>query len=374
MTEQRDHIEEALRVNAEAGVPEAAVPWPAIKERLGEKRLGGRPGERPGERETPGGTPRSHRGSRLVPRTRTGMALAAALVVLLGMGAYVASGPVYEQFRGQLPGAKGPNYGEQLGLVQTAHGVRVSVEWAYADQRNVVVGYNIEDLEGNRRVASRPAEVQGQDKLTDESSVRFHPNGGQASTSGNRKPLTEVPSVGVYAPDKAIEPGNHEFRLDIPVVAQALPSTGPYKTEPVGEPFVFDFEIPVRPAPAIEVNQTVEAAGVALTLKRVVNSPARPEAKICSDSPDTRYDWNIWGDFLGAGPGAIGGGPIIGQDRACTTILLPARLEGRSSVTVKRLVGSPDCPPGDDNGCSIPQSRVKTIDGPWTFDVTAPKR
>jgi hypothetical protein len=37
-------------------------------------------------------------------------------------------------------------------------------------------------------------------------------------------------------------------------------------------PFVFDFEIPVRPAPTIEVNQRVEAEGVAPTLRRVVAS------------------------------------------------------------------------------------------------------
>jgi hypothetical protein len=83
------------------------------------------------------------------------MALAAALVLLFSMGAYAASGLVCEEFRLALPGARDPVYGERPGLTQTANGVRVNLERAYADQRIVVVGYGIEDLRSDRRVAGR---------------------------------------------------------------------------------------------------------------------------------------------------------------------------------------------------------------------------
>jgi hypothetical protein len=46
--------------------------------------------------------------------------------------------------------------------------------------------------------------------------------------------------------------------------------------EPVGEPFVFEFEIPVLPAPVVEVNQKDTANGITLTLERVMDSPGRP--------------------------------------------------------------------------------------------------
>lgn len=360
MTEQTKRLKRALDGCAERGISPTSEPWAEIEIRL--------------EAHT---TVPTRRPRRFLPKSRTGLALAAALVLLFGMGAYAASGIVYDQFRGELPGARGPVYGEQLDLAQTANGVRVSLEWAYADSRNVVVGYNIRDLKGDRQVDGRPAElgtgVLGDEGLTNESGTEFNSIDGQSMTSGDLNPLTDVPVSGVFAPEKAIDPGgDHSFRLKIPVEAQVLPSMD--QSEPVGEPFVFDFEIPVRPAPVIGLDQKVEAYGVELTLVRVVNSPARPEAEVCYRSPDTRYDWSFYGETDRDGIPGFGGGPMIGQDQACTTMLLPESLEGRSTVTVERLEGWPDCPPGDDNGCSIPQSRAKIIEGPWTFEFTAPQR
>ena len=370
MTEQTKRLKRALDGCAERGISPTPEPWVEIESRL-EARTA-----------TPARRPR-----RFVPKTKTGLALAAALVVLFGMGAYAASGIVYEEFRLALPGAKGPVYGEQLGLTQTANGVRVSLEWAYADQRNVVVGYGIEDLQSDRRVAGRPAELGTVDvvgsgmherfpdrvELTDEGGTAFIRTAGQSMVSRSLEPLAEVPVQGVFAPERAIEPGDRTFRLEIPIAAQALPSYD--RSEPVGEPFVFDFEIPVRPAPIIELNQTVEADGVALTLKRVVDSPARPEAEICYGSLDKDYDWSIWGEE-GPSNGVPGleAGPIFGQDRACASVLLSDSLEGSSTVTVETVDGIPDCPPGDNDGCRINPSRVRTIEGPWTFEFTVPER
>lgn len=374
MTEQTRRLKKALEGCAERGISPTPQPWAEIESRLEASTVA--PARRP---------------RRFLPKTRAGLALAAALVVLFGMGAYAASGLVYKQFRFELPGASGPVYGEQLDLSQTANGVRVSLEWAYADSENVVVGYNIEDLEGNRQVAGRPAELGAQAVmedgavkqslnarlpesvgLTDESGIEFDSTDGQSMTSGNLQPLMDVPVSAVFTPEKSIEPGDdHRFLLKVPVIAQAIPTMN--QSEPVGEPFVFDFEIPVRPAPTIEPNREVEAAGVPLILKRVTNSPARPEAEICYGSPDTRYDWSLYGETDSNGIPGFGGGPMIGQNRACTTMLLPESLEGRSTVTVERLEGFPDCPPGDDDGCTIPQSRVRTIHGPWTFEFTVPE-
>ena len=124
------------------------------------------------------------------------------------------------------------------------------------------------------------------------------------------EPLAEVPVQGVYAPERTIEPGGRTFRLEIPIVAQALPSYD--MSEPVGEPFVFDFEVPVRPAPIMELNQTVEAGGVALTLERISDPPARPEARICYGSADTNYDWDMGGE-----EGPSNGVPGLGQRNPC---------------------------------------------------------
>ncbi len=363
MTEQTKRLKRALDGCAERGISPTPEPWAEIEGRL----------------ETRAAAP-ARRPRRFVPKTRAGLALAAALFVLFGTGAYAASSLVYEEFRIQLPGAKGPVYGEQLGLQQTAHGVKVSLEWAYADSRNVVVAYDIDDLKDDRRVADRPAELASADmvalnrvRLTDESGTAFISTGGQAAGSGTLDPLEEVPASGVYAPKKAIEPGKHRFRLSIPVVAQALPSYD--RWEPVGKPFVFSFEIPVRPAPIVKVSQTVEADGVALTLERVADSPARPEARICYGAADMDYDWYISGEEKPSnGVAGLGFEPELGESRACSTMLLPDSLEGRSTVTVDSVYGTPRCPPDDDNGCKVDPGRVKTFEGPWTFEFTVPER
>lgn len=304
------------------------------------------------------------------------------------------AGLLYETFRSYLPGAQGEVFGERVDLdqEQTASGVRINLEWAYADAKNIAVAYTVTELKEDRRIAGHPAELKTQFlsdevgtneqrldelypnrvELTDGSGLDFDGSDGQTYGSEGSSPMTEVPNVWVFEPGKGLEPGSeHGFRLEIPVQARALELSRGERVTPqrVGEPFVFDFEIPVLPAPTIEVNQEVEANSVMLTLRRVVASPARPEAEVCYTSPDTRYDWS----FVGERDGFYGGGPRIGAEHACTTVQLPYHLDGRSTVTVDRLEGIPDCPPGDEDGCSIPLSDEKTIHGPWTFEFEVPE-
>jgi hypothetical protein len=65
---------------------------------------------------------------------------------------------------------------------------------------------------------------------------------------------------------------------------------------------------------------------------------------------------------------------MLGEDPACVAVLLYDSLEGRSSVTVESIEGVPRCLPGDDSECRVDPSRVKTIEGTWTFEFTVPER
>ena len=80
MSDRREHLEEALRACAEAGVRDSGDPWPDLKERASE-RLGGR-----------AVTGSRRRRFRLLPRTRAGWVLAALLAMLFGTAAYAVSG------------------------------------------------------------------------------------------------------------------------------------------------------------------------------------------------------------------------------------------------------------------------------------------
>ena len=115
-----------------------------------------------------------------------------------------------------------------------------------------------------------------------------------------------------------------------------------------------------------------EVDGVTLTLERVADSPARPEARVCYEAADTDYDWSISGEEGPSnGVAGLGFAPELGENRACSTMLLPNSLEGRSAVTVDSVHGAPRCPPGNER-CRIDPSRVKTFEGPWTFEFTVP--
>ena len=81
------------------------------------------------------------------------------------------------------------------------------------------------------------------------------------------------------------------MRLVVPVDTAAGGMPG---EKPAAGPFVFDFEVPVRPAPTIKVNEEVEVKGISLTLKEVVASPANPQAVVCFAPPDEGHRWQPW--------------------------------------------------------------------------------
>ena len=59
-------------------------------------------------------------------------------------------------------GGKGPAYNasEKLQLTKTEAGARVTLNWVYAEENYVSIGYQVEDLNDDRRVAGHPAELQ----------------------------------------------------------------------------------------------------------------------------------------------------------------------------------------------------------------------
>ena len=356
MTERR-HIERALSACADAGIPAIADPWPGIRERALARRR------------------RAPFRRRFVPRTRVRLVLAVLLVTLLGMGAYTASGVLDRIFQDQLPGGDVMDVAQKLDLSQTANGMRVTLEWAYADQSAVVVAYSIEELKENRRALGYPTRLEpsfGEEMvLTDGSGARLR-NAEGPQWSGSDE---HVPVVAVFEASEKIKTGERErFRLKAPVGARLMvPSetTGlgastpanddlPYQVE-TGDPFVFDFEVPVRAAPTVQVDQKVEAGGVTLTLDRVIDSPARPEAVFCFEPPDDEREWYLH-DFTG-------GSSTAQNEDNCQAYLLQSGLERRSSVTVTQLDGI--LRPRTDTG---ERELTRTIRGPWTFEFEEPER
>ncbi len=396
MSEQRRRLERALRGCAEGWAPRTEDPWPAIRERVGGTAAGrgaGEDGARAGEHRTADG-PR--RRPLLVPDGPLGWALAVLSVLIVGAGAYGASGPFREVFRDGLPGSVGTGSGEgtaldlstrpdanlaalrtELDRTKTSDGTKVTLDWAYADARYVAVGLHTQRLDGpsgsqeSDAVVYAPslwddtvgneAELPPYVRITDASGQDFDLVGGGTLLGPDR-----TGADATFDAPEGIEPGQeHRFRLEVPLMEE--PRVGvKVSGKPEPGPFVFDFEIPVRPAPTIELNQRVEAEGVAMTLRRVVASPVVPQAVVCFEPPDDGHDWMPWFEDDGSYP-KVGSTPQKLED-GCWSLTMDHAVEGRTSVAVASLEGMPTGPL--DSG--QPRVKPKTIRGPWTFEFEAP--
>jgi hypothetical protein len=379
VTEQRERLERALRGCAEAGVPEPVDLWPAVRERvsghLGEGRSTneGRVGDE------------GRRWSRPVSNAPLALVLAILSMMILGAVVYIAAGSLQgparhgtptrekhaEQDRGVQSGELLSGLRTEVGQTRTSDGMRVTLMWAYADERFVAVGLDTQRLDGSSGSEEPGLEPSLWDdtvgdeskfppyvKITDASGQDFDTVGG--GTRGERADVT-------FDAPKGLGPGGHRFRLEVPIGTAAGGMQG---EEPKAGPFFFDFEVPVLPAPSIEVNQEVEAKGITLTLERVIDSPLLPQAVVCFEPPDDAHSWTPFLPYdesyekgVGSAPQELGNG--------CWSLQMVAS-ESLSPVTVTNLEGFPNNLPSDPRkkaGAVNP----KTIHGPWRFDFEAPE-
>lgn len=192
-----------------------------------------------------------------------------------------------------------------------------------------------------------------------------------------------MPNTVVFQPEKSIEPGMHNFRLKIPLMEHATDADG-RELEPrvVGEPFVFDFNIPVRPAPTIEVDKEVERSGVAITLDRAVDSPGAPYAVACFEAPDEEH---VWSPTFSNGTDQIIEARRLGGN--CFAASLPEQIDGRTSLKVTQISGYPRdsathdasahaaSEHEDTSGHSGPSGMdEEIIEGPWNLDFKVPSQ
>ena len=183
-----------------------------------------------------------------------------------------------------------------------------------------------------------------------------------------------------FKPKEELKPSKeHNFRLQIPLYESAVvPLQGKQPPpEPFpGEPFVFNFEVPVHAVSVVDVNQKATAKGVTLRLDQVIDSPGRPRAVICYEPLDDKHSWLSYG-----GEGTFQGGwstsdwSGTGSMRSippakCQKLMLKSPAEGRTSFEVRMLEGWPDCDSIKEESAwqACMEKRYRTIRGPWRFE------
>ena len=228
----------------------------------------------------------------------------------------------------------------------------VTLKWAYAQEKDVVLGYDLEDLKDGRHVAGHPAGLLVANiRLSDESGteIRLPDLGSQQFHLMDMRHSIQAH----FKAKESLEPSEkHRFRLEVSLM-ESVPGSREFRgpngqerppPEPVGKPLVFGFEIPVRPVSVVEVNQKATAKGVTLTLDRVINSPGKPLGVFCYEPPDEERVWTLSG---GEGTYLEGFGMSHTMSyippAKCQKLQLEAPVEDLSMVEVTMIEGMPDC-------------------------------
>ena len=368
MKEQQ--VAQILKGIAEDEVPDTLNLWPAIQARLQTRQL-------------------PSRWRQLMPTTRPGWALV-ALVLSLAFGSAVyavapAVGRLFQQESG-LQHIEQAGLVQELDLSQTVDEVTVTLERAYADANRIVVGFTIKGPTGQRYEARHLT-------LTDASGAVFPGTVGYGvSGQSDILKVSLPPGEGahVLAFDAAAVIGVPK-ELDLRLVMEAeelvLPLDAPglsptssdspaeppesmvVELQPMPEgatvgPFTFDFSVPFIPGHAIEVQHTVEAAGVAVRLERIVVTPSETRAFLCFDPPDG--DGKEWIPIvtLDAADESVATVYETGEEGcySCDFFVPLCDQRGEWTLTVTELVGFDLTPPWG-------QTRLA---GPWVFRFRVP--
>ena len=334
--------------------------------------------------------------TRLMPTTRLGWAgLITALLLAFSAGAYAVAPLLSQAFQMEagLYHIEQANLSQEVNLSQTVDGITVTLERVYADANRIVVGYTVNgstDMPDNRNLF--PAQVT----LTDEQGIVFPAIGGVGRfiPVGPGAEAAEAWTGGFVASfDAAVVQGAHEalhlclvMDVETYVVPTPMPPTpdvyedrgSPDPIVPVttAGPFTFDFSVSFTPGHALEVQQTVEAAGVAVKLERVVITPSETRAYLCFDPPDGESeDWWPTVSWSTAGGQIYGAGPGFHDQQVVTLgsarTMVNRNGEGRYSCSV---LASLD----DQSGewtltvTELGQGEQTRLAGPWVFHFRVP--
>lgn len=350
------------------------------------------------------------RPARWLPATRLGWAAALLVAFLALSAATYAMLPVLQRAF-QIAGVDhidGANLGQQVDYRQTINGYTVAVKRVYADPNRIIIGYVVEQPAApqpgddskpggasNTRSDAHPAS----EKLTTGEGVALQPMVGAGSGVQGGEAGYVLTYDALALGDPAAMPREVDLRFTLDLVtlrvegAQPAPTTRqtgpdswaveaqPVRQDKVAGPFVFDLSIPMPQARIAEVGQTVESAGVSVTLERVVVTPAEARFYLRYAPPNGRTDleWvpvhSLRVNGLERGSGAITGGNKLSSDRWYSSVLAPLYDEqGEWTFTINELVGMPDLNGVQFESDSELQEALKQerVRGPWAFKFTVP--
>ncbi len=288
MKEQQ--VTQILQEIAEQGVSDSLDLWPAIRAQVQPQR-------------------RPSWWMRVVPTTRLGWASLALVLLLAFAGASWAGSARNRAFRVE-PGLRHieqAGLGQEVNLSQTVDGVTVTLQRVYADANRIIVGYTVSGPTAQKHGFPETILTDDRGNVFPHSTEAAQPEFPPYAEAAQDIYIKTIGCVSSFEAD-AVQgtPATLSLHLLIDLVSMET-ATGP---------FTFDFSVPFDAGRDVEVQQTVEAAGVAMRLERVVVTPSETRAILCFTPPDGNSDrWRASVATLDTGDWQNHDGFAINTDR-----------------------------------------------------------
>ena len=304
--------------------------------------------------------------SGFMPRTRLGWALAALVFALIGGTAYGATSLVRDFMRTLAPDIEDAGLMTELNLSQTIDGVTVKLEAGYADANTVLIGYTVTGRNARYDDLARRLSIIDGPELGGTAGLGYVP--APDVLGWNPSQTTVVAGFDGTAIEGT--PSEIAFRFETSV--SDTPFSGDGRT---WGPFEFNFSLPFHGGKNVVVGQTVEAAGVPITLERVIISQAEAQAifRFHGEYADIR-NRPLMVAFLHPSKGSSDESRTVDPSSTFTresysAVHFPGDFTGQSgewTVTVDELV-FPARSPGAHEA-----SETIRIAGPWIFRFEVP--
>ena len=290
-----------------------------------------------------------------LPRRLRPVALLLAAFVLVGAGAaYVG---LFEPIVSPVEGWQlGFDRAAQPGIVAVAGPYRLTLERAYADANQVLVGVSVIEGAGATHVEFGPDPT-----LTEGSGIACDPYFASGYPNGNANGW-----VFGFLPETPFAPGRHEFTLTLELAVSAHdayvgPSPGATFT-PMPAPVTFHFAADVAPGGVVVTPRTaVTASAYTLTLESASVSPSMVRGRLKVTGPDLA---NLYPS-----------GFVTLDGRTLPLQALPAVADPGSWLFELNTLAGSDHPTGtlvvriDALSGSGTDHTVIRVEGPWTFSV-----
>jgi len=351
-------IQYRLATLAEREIPDSSDVWPKVQEQIRNRQK------------------MEQVSRRSLPRLAW-TAVALVMLVLFGLAAYAGARSIFDRLSTIAePNDGGMHAVYEEGLYQEVNstyayeGVSVSIDWVYADPIRIIIGWHDETEDQQFSAMLETLNTAGGQVLVNSYAIGdiiepeerkyFHTFLAPVAAQSAESIDVEATFAVRRSPITGRPPGNGWVQDEL--------GNWTYEYEALGS-ITLPLSIPVTEGRVIAVGKTVEAAGIPMTLERLILSPSATRADVCFEVPDAdAYYWGMdpearpFGNRFEANFRHYYQYDSLVDGRTCLSIVAmdvkPAGTE-RIALEVRELYAEDKSGTGE---------RVE-FEGPWQFEV-----